>query len=434
MRSEKEKHRLKQKIWRSVDEKYAVSFLSSLVRLPSENFKPAYAQELVAVKLHEMGFEVDMFPCEAESLQGLPDFCPFPGNEVFRPDILNAVGVKRGAEEAPGNALMIHAHIDTAETCALVPDTQVTVQNGRMYGLGVADDKGGVAAMLLAAEAVLREVPALDGKLTLMSTIGKRGAVGTLTACRRGYGGDGAVYLHPAETGHGLHEIKSYSMGVAEIHVTVRGRQGRFHDEVDDSEINAIEKGCQVISAVRKWDLERRQKHRFTREDGSFEGLPSTKTDVIGCSFGDRILEDVLTFTFTVQVNFGAGETYASVKGELKDWLEASFADDPWLSQHPPELSDGVRKASPVQVRREAGIVKALEKNITAVTGFDDFIYQYHGASDIRMPILYGNTPTVGIGTLCGGLRTGVEKEWIDIADYICGIKVIAGLIVDWCL
>ena len=434
MRTEQEKYQLKQKILRSIDEHYAVSFLGSLVKLPSENFKPALAQELVSIKLHEMGFDVDMFPCEAESIMDLPDFCSFPGNEVFRPDILNAVGVKRGIAEVPGNALMIHAHIDTAETCELVPDQQVSVKDGRIYGLGVADDKGGVAMMLLAAEAVLREVPSLDGKLTLMSTIGKRGAVGTLTACRKGYGGDGAVYLHPAETGHGLHEIKSYSMGVAEINVTVRGKQGRFHDEIDDSEVNAIEKGCQVIAAVRDWDRERRLQHRFTQDDGSFAGLPSTKADIIGCSYGDRVLEDVLTFTFTVQVNFGTDETSESVTNDLRSWLAVRFMDDPWLSQHPPELAPGVRKATPVYIKRDARIVRLLEKNITEVTGFDDFIYQYHGASDIRMPIIYGNTPAVGIGTLCGGLRAGLEKEWMDIADYIRGIKVIAGLIVDWCL
>ena len=79
-------------------------------------------------------------------------------------------------------------------------------------------------------------------------------------------------------------------------------------------------------------------------------------------------------------------------------------------------------------------IIRLLEKNITEVKGFDDFIYQYHGASDIRMPIIYGNTPTVGIGTLCGGLRAGIEKEWVDIEDFIAGIKVVSGLILDWCL
>lgn len=50
------------------------------------------------------------------------------------------------------------------------------------------------------------------------------------------------------------------------------------------------------------------------------------------------------------------------------------------------------------------------------------------------MPIIYGKTPTVGTGALCGGLKPGVEEEWIDLDDYIDGIKVIIGVIIDWCL
>lgn len=429
-----DKELLKKQIYKSIDEKYAVSFLASLVRLPSQNFEPTYAQELVISQLGKMKFDVDVFPCETESIAGLPDFCGFPGNEKYLPLVQNVVGVKNGTAEGRGNALMLHAHIDTADPCPVTPDTRTEIKDGRLYGLGVADDKCGVAMMLLATESVLKYAPELKGRLTLMSTIGKRGAVGTLTACRRGYGGDGAVYLHPAETGHGLREIKSYSMGVVEIKVKVTGRQGRFHDEIDDSEVNAIEKGCQVIQAVRAWDKKRRSEHKFTCEDGSFAGLPSTKADIIGCSFSDRVMEDVLNFEFTVQVNFGTDESYETVMEELRDWFKASFSEDEWLSENPPVLSLGARKASPVRMGRDEKIIQLLEKNITQVKGFDDFIYQYHGASDIRMPILYGSTPTVGIGTLCGGLRAGVEREWVDIEDYLAGIKVLAGLIVDWCL
>ena len=74
-----DKELLKKQIYKSIDEKYAVSFLASLVRLPSQNFEPTYAQELVISQLGKMKFDVDVFPCETESIAGLPDFCGFPG-------------------------------------------------------------------------------------------------------------------------------------------------------------------------------------------------------------------------------------------------------------------------------------------------------------------------------------------------------------------
>ena len=298
----------------------AAAFLKALVRLPSENGKPTYAQELVLLKMKEMGFETDVFPCETEALFGLDDYCSFPGNDVYSEDIVNVAGVRAGAAERPGNALMLHAHIDTAERSPVTPDTRVRIENGRMIGLGVADDKCGVAILLLGAQAALAQRPDLSGKLTLMSTIGKRGAVGTLTACLRGYGGDGAVYFHPAETGHGLREIKNDSMGVVELLLTIRGREGVFHDEIDDSEVNAIEKGALVVAAVRRWDEKRRKIHRF--REGNFAGLPNTKADFIRAASGEHQREDVLRLDLTLQVCFGPEETAGSVKEELEFYLK----------------------------------------------------------------------------------------------------------------
>lgn len=433
MGREAEKAEIKRQIFAAIqgERKGAEAFLEALVRLPSENRKTTYAQELVSLKLRELGFETDVFPCETNTLTALADYCAFPGNDVFSEDIVNVAGVRRGAAERPGNALMLHAHIDTAEAGPAMPDTSVRRENGRMYGLGIADDKCGVAILLLGAQAVLAHCPKLSGRLTLLSTIGKRGAVGTLTACLRSYGGDGAVYLHPAETGHGLREIKNYSMGVAELILTVHGREGVFHDEIDDSEINAIVKGCEVIAAVRRWDAERRRTHRFS--EGSFAGLPNTKADFIRAVSGEQRREDVLRLDLTLQVCFGLGETAVSIKQDLENYLKHCFSGDEWLQGHPVEVCFGARRATPVAVDRKEPIVRAVEQNIAEATGCRDFIYQYHGASDIRMPILYGNTPTVGIGTLCGGLSAG-EEEWIDCEDYLRGIQVAAGLIVDWCL
>ncbi|MEG1662000.1 MAG: hypothetical protein RR332_05725, partial [Clostridiales bacterium] len=63
-----------------------------------------------------------------------------------------------------------------------------------------------------------------------------------------------------------------------------------------------------------------------------------------------------------------------------------------------------------------------------------DFIYHYHGSSDIRLPNIYGATPSLGIGPCCGGRDEFKTKEWLSRADYIDGIKIAASMIIDWCL
>ena len=433
MLSAQEKEALKAKLQSSVDEEYAIEFLSSLMRMPSETLKPAYAQELVSAKMKELGFKTEQFPCYVDEIKDLPDFFHAAGNDEYRPDILNLVGVREGAAEAPGNALMIHAHIDTSPSFpGICSPENVHIEGRKLYGLGACDDKGGIASMMMAAETVLKNYGPVDGKLTLMSTIGKRGAIGTLTACLKGYGGDGAIYLHPAETGHGFREIKNYSMGTTDLVLTVKGRKGKDRDETDDSDISAVLKGAETALAISRWDEERRKIHLF--EDETFAGTPNTRVEIFNAFASEMTPDDVTEYKLCVRVLFGLGETPEGIRAELDQYLKEVFKEDEWMSEHPVRISLGERQGTPITVPRDNPIIRTLESNITNVKHFDDFIYQYHGTSDIRMPIIYGKTPTVGVGALCGGLNPGTDEEWIDLDDYIDGIKIMIGVIVDWCL
>ncbi|MEG2213451.1 MAG: M20/M25/M40 family metallo-hydrolase [Clostridiales bacterium] len=408
-----------------------IDYLANMSRIPSEVFKPTYAQELVKSKMTDIGFDLDVFPCMTDEVKDLDDFHSFPGNYEFQADVENVVGVKPSKQANNGKSLMLIAHIDTEAVNNITPDTSVTVENNKMIGLGVADSKGGVAMMLLGAEAVLRQQPELEGSLTLLSSIGKRGAIGTLTAMKKGYHADVGVYLHPAETGHGFHEIKNFSMGMLDVNITVHGKAGVLFDELDHSEVSAIDKGCEVIEALRKFDAERQSKHTF--KDGKLQGKPFTKVELFKANSSELVMGDCLRFDIAARVNFGYDETVGSVFNELQEYLKEYFRNDPWFSANPPEVSKGTFKGTPVQVAPESPVIKLIEGVVTEVKHFDDFIYQYHGSSEVRLPNLYGNTPTVGIGPVCYGLGT-TNKESLDLADYIDGIKVVAGLIIDWCL
>ena len=57
-----------------------------------------------------------------------------------------------------------------------------------------------------------------------------------------------------------------------------------------------------------------------------------------------------------------------------------------------------------------------------------------HGASDIRHSIVNGNTPSVGIGPKCGGIYGDDWTEWVDLEDYLAGIRILSSLIIDWCI
>jgi len=427
------KEQLKKQIFSDIDSNrdYYVNYLMNMVRVPAEVFKTTYAQELVKTTMEEDGFSLDCFPCGTEEFKDLSDFHAYPENLEQRDDVENVVGVIKGTKAGSGKDLMLIAHIDTAAVSDLTPDFSVKVEDGLMKGLGVGDSKGGVAMMLLGARAVLDQHKDLEGSLTMLSSIGKRGAIGTLTAMKRGYSADVGVYLHPAETGHGFHEIKNFSMGMLDIHIVVKGKSGKIFDELDYSEISAVYEGMKVVDALRKLDAERQTKHVFS--DGEMKGKSFTKMEMFGFVSSDFYMNDVRRVDIDVRINFGDDESVDDVFEEVKAYLTESLKDSEWLSANPPEVTKGVFKGSPVCVSPESDVIKLVEGAITEVKDFDDFIYQYHGSSEVRLPNLYGNTPTVGIGPLCYNLGSLEKVEALDVDDYIAGIKIVAALIVDWC-
>lgn len=427
------KQELKQQVFADIDSNKGayIDYLANMVRIPSEVFEPTYAQELVKGTMQQDGFQLDCFPCGTEEFKDLDDFHAFPKNLEFRADIENVVGVKKGTKSGTGKDLLLIAHIDTEKVSKLTPDFSVAVEDGLMKGLGVCDSKGGVAMMLLGAQAVLKRKPELDGDLTMLSSIGKRGAIGTLTAMERGYHADVGVYLHPAETGHGFHEIKSFSMGMLDVHIVVKGKSGKLFDELDTSEVSAVYEAIKVVEALRKLDAERQAKHVFDK--GPMAGETFTKMEMFGIKSSDFYMNDVRCCEIDVRFNFGYDETVGDVFENVTSYLKEYFKDDPWLSVNPPEVSKGVFKGTPVYVDPESPVVKLVEGAIKEVKKFDDFIYQYHGSSEVRLPNFYGKTPTIGIGPLGYNMGSLDQVEALDINDYIDGIKVVAGIIIDWC-
>ena len=82
----------------------------------------------------------------------------------------------------------------------------------------------------------------------------------------------------------------------------------------------------------------------------------------------------------------------------------------------------------------EHPLYQTTKTNITEVTGIEPHPNPLHTASDIRNPMLFNDIPTVGLGPKGGGLtQTGKHDEWVDVDESVMTIKVLAGMIMDWC-
>jgi succinyl-diaminopimelate desuccinylase len=110
-----------------------------------------------------------------------------PGIEIERvepaPRVVSLVGRIRGAR--PGRRLIFNGHLDTfpirEDLAWTVPPLGGVLKDGRLYGRGVCDMKGGIACSLLAAALMARHRDAWAGEivLTLAGDEENMGSLGT---------------------------------------------------------------------------------------------------------------------------------------------------------------------------------------------------------------------------------------------------------------
>ncbi|MGF6259769.1 succinyl-diaminopimelate desuccinylase [Paraburkholderia youngii] len=130
----------------------------------------------------------------------------------------------------PGAHVVFNAHMDTMlagdESAWTVPPLELTRKDGRLYGLGMGNMKGALAAMALAMKIVQRRLPQLAGKLSLTAVsdevmFGSRGSPYVLKQDPELYGD----YLISGE-GPGWMNFAVAEKGLLWLDITAKGTAG----------------------------------------------------------------------------------------------------------------------------------------------------------------------------------------------------------------
>lgn len=407
-----------------------IAGLRKLIEMESSDGKATKAQEFVLKELKEMGFVTECFR-EDERSSSQVDYSPT--DFEYHPEAYNVAGTIKGKGTVP--SLMLFSHIDTeAENYFGMFENpyQSTIHNGKIIGLGASDDKGGVAMMLYAVKTLLKYVPQLPYDLCVMSILGKHGGgFGTLSALMKGYTGENSIYLHPAETGHGFAEIKNISLGVVDLDLSVKGKPGKLHDDLSEG-VNAAVLISYLVTYLEKYNQQMRDKNRF--DFGSFKGEPSFILNVgtIEAKGGYGGINQ--RAKCCVRIRFYKPLTIEGVVEDLSKYLKECCEKEGKVNFADVIIERGSFRATPAQVETEDPFVQLIEKKITDVTGIHQFIHQYHGGSDIRLPMLYGKSHCVGIGPACAlPQQNSGQMEWISIDDYINGVKILASILFEYC-
>ena len=155
----------------------------------------------------------------------------------------NAVGVLRG--KGGGPRLMFNGHVDTVGVAGMEAPFSARVEDGRLYGRGAQDMKGGVAAVLVAVETLAREGP-LDGDIVVAAVADEEYvSAGTRALLGAGVTADAAIVTEPT----GLQVVTAHK-GFAWAEVETEGRAA--HGSRPEEGLDAIAFMGRVLGEIEK--------------------------------------------------------------------------------------------------------------------------------------------------------------------------------------
>lgn len=392
-------------------------------------------QRWFAKEAERIGMEVEMFEVDPEELLEQPS-----QRKTLRENPsalnrgLNAVGRIPG--KGPGSGVLLFGHADkppvSYEWGKKHPDL---IEDGhRLQGPGIADDVAGLTSMLGAVETYKRFGLEPEGDVLVASILGKQlGVFGTYGLVRRFGPVAGAIYMHPAESGNGLGDLKVASLGMAEFHITVDGKApdtSEPHKTIySRSGVSAIEKAIFLVEGIRQWSAEWARKPEIQHPE-----LEKAVGQSFAVSFGqfqsgsDNLVYEIPTRCVVKgAINFPPSVRLAEIQEDFEAAVNHLAQADPWLKENHVHLEWADVVCESCQADIDSDFVRVARQAITDVTGKTPAYNYGHSVSDLRYPFLWWGANGFGVGPLAGDMNT--ETEYVDRKEYLDTIMVVAEIL-----
>ncbi|HUG83575.1 MAG TPA: ArgE/DapE family deacylase [Euzebya sp.] len=413
-----------QRVLEAIRPSALLDLLADLVAQRTVSAAEEAGQRLVAQRLAGMGLQVDTWTLDVADLQRHPAFSA----EVERVDPLGVVGrMGRGT----GPVLLLDGHIDVVPPGIAAdwssPAFLATVTDGRVVGRGTCDMKGGLAAAMIALQAIGSAGVQLAGTALLASVVGEEdGGCGTLGLLMRlqdqGLTADGCLIMEPTDLA-----VVPASAGALSWRITVRGQSA--HGCLREEGVSAIERFAVVHAAV--LGLERRRNSRTP--DPLFAWLDRPFAICGGrIEGGDWPSSECDWLTWEGRYGVAPGEDLATARAELEAAVAHACASDPWLAAHPATVEWWGGQFLPGVTPLGERIVATTRDAATATIGHEPLVRGMPYGCDLGLTVGVGGIPTVVFGP--GDVRDAHRPdESVAVADLVAAARTIAVTAMRFC-
>lgn len=293
-------------------------------------------QAYLAERLGAVGAAIDLWEPRPEDVAGsrlVPRGLEFGGRPQLAARFPGAGG---------GRSLLLNGHVDVVsaeprERWTSDPN-RAEVRDDKLYGRGACDMKGGVAAMVFAAEALASVGLGLAGELIVCTVTDEESTgAGGVAAVARGVRADAGIVTEPSGS-----DVWIACRGSLMPTITVQGRPG--HAGIGQppwhagGAVNAIDKMAIVQEALRRFEADWR-----ARDDHHHPHL--SPGDVVATLLhgGEWMVSYPASCRAVYHVAYlpvhadqdGWG---SEVAREIAEWVQHAARNDPWLAEHAPTI------------------------------------------------------------------------------------------------
>ena len=378
----------------------------------------------MADRLKKNGLKVDVWEPDYNELIKSKFFNPRRENYKGSP---NVVGVLKGTSKN-GRSLILNGHIDVVpagdESKWTHHPYSGEVVDGKLYGRGTTDMKGGNISALIALETVIALGIKLKGDVIYESVIEEEtGGAGTLAAIQRGYTADVAIIPEPSEM-----RIFPKQQGSLWFKVNVTGESA--HGGTRYEGVSALEKGWIVFNEIMKLEEKRNEP---LRKDPLYKDNPIPIPINIG-QFNGGYFPSAVAEKATIQGRYGVapGETIEEAKQEFESMLDNLKTIDSWFEQQPVTVEWGGIHLPPGGCDMDHPMLKILQEKFVEVEHKEPIIAGSTWGTDGGLLTQAGGIPSIVFGPGTTSMAHFTD-EYVELDKLFKTAEIIALSIIEWC-
>jgi len=313
----------------------------------------------------------------------------------------NAVGILKG--EGGGKSLMLNGHTDVVGVDYMtIPPFDPIVKEGKMYGRGTNDMKGGLAASLSALKAVIDSGIQLKGNVVVAAVCDEEYASIGTEAIANKHRVDAAIIGEPTSL-----QIERCHKGFAWVDIKTRGLAA--HGSKWETGIDAITKMGRVLNAIDELDV------KLKKVTHPILGPGSVHASIIRGGYELSTYPD--NCLLQLERRLIPGEDKASIEQEIERLLSKIADSDPNFSCS----YDVTFYRGAMDVPETEEICQLLRQTARDVLGFTPSFTGDAGWLDSQILWELG-TPAIAYGPTGGGSHSAVE--WVEINSVVNAAKV----------